>query len=178
MMADYPDSAKEIVIVGRSNAGKSSFINALFSHKIAYVGKTPGKTRILNFFDYNGEFTIVDVPGYGFAKLSDKQIVAFGEMMDEYFAKRDCLRLMVMIVDIRHKPTTDDLDMINFARYKHLKTIVVASKSDKISNNQKIRQLKLIADTLNVRNEDIVAFSSIKPDNITPVLNLIRTKIA
>lgn len=177
-MTDYPDSSKEVVIVGRSNAGKSSFINALFSHKIAYVGKTPGKTRILNFFDYNGEFTVVDVPGYGFARLSDRQIVAFGEMMDEYFDNRDCLKLMVMIVDIRHKPTADDQDMIEFARYNHLKTMVIASKADKISNNQKTKQLKLISETLNVKKEDVLAFSSVKPNNIETVLNMIQTKIA
>ena len=127
---DYPESLKEVVLVGRSNVGKSSFINAVFNQKAAYVGKTPGKTRLLNFFAVDDRYTLVDVPGYGFAKLSNNEIVAFGEMMEEYFSKRQALKLLVMITDIRHKPTGDDLDMIEFARYHHLNTLVIANKAD------------------------------------------------
>ena len=98
---DYPESAGEIVFAGRSNVGKSSLINALYG-KIAYVGKTPGKTRLLNFFNVDDSYTVCDVPGYGFANPSEKQLIEFGVMMENYFTNRHELRLCVLILDIRH----------------------------------------------------------------------------
>ena len=174
---DYPESSREIVIVGRSNVGKSSFINALYKQKVAYVGKTAGKTRLLNFFNINDEYTMLDVPGYSFAKVSNKMLMEFARMMDEYFASRECLKLMVQIVDIRHKPTHDDLDMMEFARENHIKVIVIANKADKLSRNKQINGAKLIAETLNVNKEDVIIFSSVKPTNRQEVLDRIKSAI-
>lgn len=174
---DYPPSEKEIVIVGRSNVGKSSFINALYKQKVAYVGKTAGKTRLLNFFNVNDEYTMLDVPGYSFAKVSAKMLMEFGRMMDEYFANRKCLKLMIQIVDIRHKPTHDDLDMIEFARENHIKVIVIANKADKLSHNKQINGAKLIAETMNVKKEDVIIFSSLQPKNRQVVLDRIKESI-
>ena len=169
---DYPESLKEVVLIGRSNVGKSSFINAVFNQKAAYVGKTPGKTRLLNFFAVDDRYTLVDVPGYGFAKLSNNEIVAFGEMMEEYFSKRQALKLLVMITDIRHKPTGDDLDMIEFARYHHLNTLVIANKADKLSNNQCLKQIKLIKEVLGVN--EVMAFSAIEKTDSAKIRDLIE----
>lgn len=162
---EYPNSNKEVVFVGRSNVGKSSLINALFG-KIAYVGKTPGKTRILNFFNVDDKYTICDVPGYGFANRSQKEIVQFGDMMETYFSNRKCLQLCVVIIDIRHKPTTDDIDMIEYLKEKKIKYRIVANKADKLSNNEKFNSMKIICETLKVDRQDILEVSCLKKNNI------------
>ena len=162
---EYPESSSEIVFVGRSNVGKSSLINALYG-KIAYVGKTPGKTRILNFFNVDNRYTVCDVPGYGFANRSEGEIVKFGEMMEDYFTNRRCLKLCVVIIDIRHKPTNDDLDMIEYLKEKNIKYKIVANKADKLSNNEKFNSMKIICESLNVNKEDIIQISCTKKTNI------------
>lgn len=162
---DYPDSKYEVVFVGKSNVGKSSLINALYG-KIAYVGKTPGKTRILNFFNVDDKYTACDVPGYGFANRSEKEIIKFGEMMEDYFENRKCLKLCVFIIDIRHKPTQDDLDMFEFIKNRKLKCIIVANKSDKLSNNERFNSLKTISETLEIDKNKIVCVSTLKKTNI------------
>lgn len=177
-LADYPESSKEVVIVGRSNVGKSSFINALYSHKIAYVGKTAGKTRLLNFFDVDNLYTMVDVPGYGFANRSQKELIEFGEMMDEYFNHREALKLVVMLVDSRHKPTKDDIDMIEYLRYHHKKVLVVANKSDKLSYSQSLKAKKVIGEILGINPDNIITVSSLKKTNIDKVKEAILNTLA
>ena len=126
----------EICMAGRSNVGKSSFINAITGrNKLAKVSSTPGKTRTLNFFNINDELRLVDVPGYGYAKVNDKIKESFGEMIDTYLKERDTLRALVLIVDYRHKPTHDDIEMYEYAKYYQIPVIVVATKEDKLKRN-------------------------------------------
>ena len=165
-------------LIGRPNVGKSSFINALYNQKIAYVGKTAGKTRMLNFFDVDGKYTMVDVPGYGYANRSNAELIAFGEMMDNYFSTRDALKLVVMIVDIRHKPTKDDIEMMEFLRHHHMNVMVVANKSDKLSYSKSLESKKLIAATLGIDANYIYPVSSLKKDKIDIVRNIIEDKMS
>ena len=132
----FPDTEKEVVFVGRSNVGKSSLINALYKQKLAYVGKTPGKTKLINFFDVDGLYTAVDVPGYGYAKRSKQEALQFAEMMDDYFGRKDKIRLVVMIVDARIGLTADDEDMKDYLQEHDLPYVLAANKIDKLSNNQ------------------------------------------
>lgn len=145
----------EIVLAGRSNVGKSSLINALCNRKkLAYVGNTPGKTRLLNFFLLNRKLVFVDVPGYGYANISKQQLLRFGEMMEDYFHERKQKKALLLIVDGRHKPTDDDVTMLEFARYFELPIIIAATKMDKVKASQRQKQLKLISETLALSEED------------------------
>lgn len=132
---DFPQTQREVVFVGRSNAGKSSLLNALYKNDLAYVGKTPGKTKLINFFNINDEYTAVDVPGYGFANRSQDEAIEFGDMMEEYFSRKN-VKLAVIIVDSRLGLTKDDLDMKEYLEEKKIKYIIAANKIDKLSNNQ------------------------------------------
>ena len=158
----FPISDKpEFIMVGRSNVGKSSLINCLLNRKyLAYVGSKPGKTRLLNFYDVDDKMILVDAPGYGFANRSQKELIAFGDMMEDYFASRNNLKCVIQIVDLRHKPTKDDIDMINFAREYKLKVLVVATKYDKVKSSERASNLKLIKETLNINDSSIIMFSS------------------
>lgn len=158
----FPDSAlPEFLLVGRSNVGKSSLINTLVNRKnLAYVGSKPGKTRLLNFYEVDHRLMMVDAPGYGFANRSKQELIAFSNMMDDYFSSRKQLRVMIQIVDLRHKPTRDDVDMIEFARSYNLKTIVVATKYDKVKNSERVKNVKQILQTLNISEKSLVLFSS------------------
>ena len=152
----WPDTTlPEIVLAGRSNVGKSSFINAMCGRKkLAYVGNTPGKTRLLNFFLLNRKLVFVDVPGYGYANISKQQLLRFGEMMEDYFHERKQKKALLLIVDGRHKPTDDDVTMLEFARYFELPIIIAATKMDKVKASQRQKQLKLISETLALSEED------------------------
>ena len=132
---DFPESDREVVFVGRSNAGKSSLLNALYKKDLAYVGKTPGKTRLINFFNIDDLYIAVDVPGYGYANRSQKEAIEFGKMMDDYFSRK-CVKLAVVIVDSRIGLTQDDVDMLDFLIANKIKYIIAANKIDKLSNNQ------------------------------------------
>lgn len=132
---DFPQTTREVVFVGRSNAGKSSLLNALYKKDLAYVGKTPGKTKLINFFNINDSYTAVDVPGYGFANRSQDEAIEFGNMMEEYFSRKN-VKLAVIIVDSRLGLTKDDIDMKEYLESKNIKYIIAANKIDKLSNNQ------------------------------------------
>ena len=135
-LKDFPETKREVVFVGRSNVGKSSLLNALYNQKIAYVGKTPGKTRLINFFDIDNEYTAVDVPGYGYARRSKEEAVEYAKMMDDYFSRKDRIKLVVMITDSRIGLTEDDLDMKEYLEDLNIEYVIVANKIDKLSNNQ------------------------------------------
>ncbi len=159
----WPESElPEIVLAGRSNVGKSSFINTMTNRKkLAYVGNTPGKTRLLNFFKLDDELLFVDVPGYGYANTSRTQLVKFGEMMEDYFGGRDQKRGLVLIVDSRHKPTEDDIMMMDYARYFEIPVIVIATKIDKLKRSQRIKNIQVIKETLMMGDQDaLIPFSS------------------
>lgn len=173
-LSSYPESSGEVVFVGKSNVGKSSLINALYG-KVAYVGKTPGKTRLLNFFNVDNKYTVCDVPGYGYANRSEKEIIAFGEMMEEYFSKREALKLCVMILDIRRTPNEDDLDMYNYLNKNNIPVLFVLNKCDKLSNNQRINQEKLIYKTLGIGSA--ICISTLKHVNIEHVALEIKSFI-
>ena len=161
----------EICIAGRSNVGKSSFINTITNHsKLAKVSGTPGKTRTLNFFNINDELRLVDVPGYGYAKVNDKIKESFGDMLDTYLRERDVLKGLVLIVDYRHKPTHDDKMMYDYAKHYHIPVIVVATKEDKLKRNDLKKNEKIIKDTLGFDKNDIfLRFSSLNKVGIDEV---------
>ena len=159
---EYPEADRpEIVVVGRSNVGKSSFINAFTNRKkLAYVGNTPGKTQLINFFMIDGAWYLVDVPGYGYAKLSKAQIAKLGRMMDEYFLKRKNLTCVVQLVDARHDPSKDDMEKVEFFKEMHIPIVVVATKIDKIPKTKRINHLKKISQKLQIPLAHIFAVSS------------------
>lgn len=158
----WPESdLPEIVLAGRSNVGKSSFINAMTNRKkLAYVGNTPGKTRLLNFFNLDNQLMFVDVPGYGYANISQKQLVQFGEMMEDYFSGRSQKKGLVMLVDARHRPSEDDLSMMEYARYYDIPVVVIATKIDKVKNSQRGKCLRAILEDLDLEKENLIPFSS------------------
>ena len=152
----------EICLAGRSNVGKSSFINTIFNRrKMAYVGKKPGKTQLLNFFTVDDCLSIVDVPGYGYANRSQQYILRFSKMMEEYFNYRENLKLLILLVDIRHKPTKDDITMIEFVKALNINYIVVANKYDKCKKSVIDKNIKLISDVLKIDKNNIFSFSCI-----------------
>lgn len=158
----------EICLAGRSNVGKSSLINTITNHsKLAKVSGTPGKTRTLNFFNINDELRLVDVPGYGYAKVNDKIKESFGDMIDTYLRQRDVLKGLVLIVDYRHKPTRDDIEMYEYAKYYEIPVIVVATKEDKLKRNDLKKNEKMIKQVLDFdENDQFVRFSSFNKTGI------------
>ena len=162
--SQYPEDMKsEFLLVGRSNVGKSSFINTILGRKnLARTSSHPGKTQTLNFYEVNKDFYLIDVPGYGYAEVSKKRREKFGKMIEEYLETRKQLKRVFMIVDFRHKPTEDDVLMYNFLKYYNLPVTIVATKADKIGASKKDKCKKQITDTLDlVVGDDLVIFSSV-----------------
>ena len=156
--SQYPAADKpEIAFAGRSNVGKSSLLNLLTGRKsLARVSGSPGKTRTINFYLINDEFRIVDLPGYGYARVSKSESRSWGEMMESYLEKRPNLVKVIQLVDIRHKPSAQDVQMYDYLKYYELDGVVVATKADKISNNEKQKNLKVIRETLGMSKDDII----------------------
>ena len=178
--SQYPTEGKpEFLLVGRSNVGKSSFINAILSRKnLAYTSARPGKTQTLNFYGVNGDFYLIDVPGYGYAAVDKKTQAKFGMMIEEYLEKRDELKRVFMLIDYRMKPTEDDLLMYNFLKYYNLPVTVVATKADKVPGSKKQKNLKVILDTLDlVVGDDLVVFSSVTKLGVKEVVKKIEDLI-
>ena len=172
-VSQYPDDKKsEFLILGRSNVGKSSFINTIINRKnLARTSSKPGKTQTLNFYLINKEFYFVDVPGYGYANTNKKQIEKFGIMIEEYLKQRQNLKHVFLLVDYRHKPTEDDILMYKFLKYYNLPVTIIATKADKIATTKREKHKKLIIDTLKLKEEDnIFLFSSETTLGKEPVL--------
>ena len=161
--SQYPEDNKpEFLLCGRSNVGKSSFINTIIERKdLARVSSNPGKTQTLNFYHVNESFYLVDVPGYGYATVSEEVRQKFGKMIEEYLEHRDNLERVFLLIDFRIKPTQDDLLMYNFLNYHNLPVTIIATKVDKVSKNDREKQVKMINEELNIKDGDnLVLFSS------------------
>lgn len=162
--SQYPaDNKPEFLLVGRSNVGKSSFINTITGRKsIARTSATPGKTQTINFYLVNDEFYLVDAPGYGFARLSKQQQKKFGLMMEDYLTERPNLKQVFMLVDFRHKPTNDDIMMYNFLKHYKIPVTIIATKSDKVGVTQHQKQRNTIFKDLDiVVGDDLIVFSNV-----------------
>lgn len=177
--SQYPEDKKsEFLLVGRSNVGKSSFINTLIERKnFARTSSKPGKTQTLNFYKVNDAFYLVDVPGYGYASVSRDTQKKFGLMIEEYLKSRENLKHVFMLIDYRHKPTEDDVLMYEFLKYYNLDITIVATKYDKVSKNGRIKQDKLIKDTLKFDDNEFITFSTVTKKGRTEVLSIIEEKI-
>ena len=152
-----PEDLPEIAFAGRSNVGKSSLLNLITGRKsLARVSGSPGKTRTINFYRCNDGFRIVDLPGYGFAKVSRSESEKWGAMIEGYLENRQTLLKVVQLVDIRHKPSAQDVQMYDYLRYYGLDGIVVATKADKVGANERAKALRLIRQTLGMDKEDIL----------------------
>ncbi|WP_100331754.1 ribosome biogenesis GTP-binding protein YihA/YsxC [Bacillus xiapuensis] len=159
----YPDDClPEFALAGRSNVGKSSFINKMISRKsMARISSKPGKTQTLNFYKIEEALYFVDVPGYGFAKVSKKEREAWGRMIETYLTTREQLKACVLIVDLRHPPTEDDVMMYSFLKHYGIPAVVVATKADKIPKGKWQKHLKAVKEKLEFEEtDDMAVFSS------------------
>lgn len=155
--SQYPaEGLTEIALAGRSNVGKSSLINAFLQRKnLARTSSQPGKTQTLNFYLVNDDFYLVDVPGYGYAKVSKQQRAEFGEMIQDYLETRADLRGLILLVDGRHEPTKDDIAMYEYAQYLDLPILVVATKMDKLKKSQYNKTLSNLQAKLDLKKDHV-----------------------
>lgn len=161
--AQYPNTnLPEIALAGRSNVGKSTFINKMTNRKnLARTSSKPGKTQTLNYYKIEEKFYFVDVPGYGYAKVSKTERAKWGEMLETYFTKRETLKAAVCVVDFRHPPTQDDIQMYNFLKYYNVPVLVLATKADKIPKSKWNKHEKIARETLDLDPSDkLIVFSS------------------
>lgn len=173
----YPDTnLSEIALSGRSNVGKSTFINSMIGRKnMARTSQQPGKTQTLNFYNIDQQLIFVDVPGYGYAKVSKSQREKFGKMIEEYITTRENLRLVIQLVDLRHNPTQDDILMYNYLKHFDIPTLVICTKEDKTPKGKVQKHLKNIKEKLDLEDEDnIISYSSIKNSRQQQIWNLLE----
>jgi GTP-binding protein len=176
----YPETeVPEIAFSGRSNVGKSSLINALVNRKkLARTSSEPGKTQTINFYNINDEFNFVDLPGYGYAKVSKSEKNKWGSMIETYLKERKQLREVILLVDIRHEPTINDIQMYEWIKSYNFTGYVIATKADKLSKSQQIKNLTTIKKTLKIKeNELIYPFSASSKYCIEEVWTLFETII-
>ena len=176
----YPETGlKEVALSGRSNVGKSSFINAICGRKgVARISSKPGKTITLNFYNADNKFVFVDVPGYGYAKQSKTEREKWGAMIEGYLTKRESLSCVVQLVDLRHPPTQDDIMMYDFLKYYDLPVIVVATKSDKVPRTKIQKHINVIKRDLEMESEDqIIPFSSVDKQKLPEIMTALENFI-
>lgn len=178
--AQYPDTGlTEVALSGRSNVGKSTFINSMIGRKnMARTSQQPGKTQTLNFYNIDEQLIFVDVPGYGYAKVSKVQREKFGKMIEEYITQRENLKLVIQLVDLRHQPTEDDVLLYNYLKHFDIPTLVICTKEDKIAKGKVQKHIKRIKDKLELESGDnIISYSSIKNSKQQEIWNFIETYI-
>lgn len=162
--SQYPiDKKEEFLLVGRSNVGKSSFINTIINRKnYARTSSAPGKTQTLNFYKINDKFYLVDAPGYGFAKIRNSLKKKFGLIMENYLKSRENLKMVFLLIDFRHKPTSDDIMMYDYLKYYNLPVTIICTKVDKVSKNNHAKNKNIIQKELNLKDDkNIILFSSV-----------------
>lgn len=172
----YPSGdLPEIVLAGRSNVGKSNFINSMVNrNNLAKTSSKPGKTRTINFYKINDKFRLVDLPGYGYAKVSKQEKDKWGRIIEEYLNSRENIKEIILLVDIRHEPTELDVIMYNWIKSYNYRGLVVATKADKISKGKFQKHIKIIRDKLGIENPElIIPYSSITKINKDKVWALI-----
>lgn len=165
----YPqDDIPEVALAGRSNVGKSSFINTLLNRKnLARTSGKPGKTQLLNFFNIDDKLRLVDVPGYGYARVSKKEREKWGRMIEEYLTSRENLKAVVSLVDFRHEPSADDVQMYEFLKYYEIPVILVATKADKIPRGKWNKHESMIKKKIDFDTSDsFIIFSSVTKEGL------------
>ena len=178
--SQYPtDEKPEYLLIGRSNVGKSSFINTLVNRKnYARTSGRPGKTQTINFYNVNDEFYLVDAPGYGYAGVSKTKRNKFGLMIEDYLVNRENLKQVFLLVDFRHRPTNDDILMYNYLKYYKIPVTIVATKVDKIGITLQQKQRNAILDDLElVVGDDFIMFSSVTKTGKEEVIKKIENTI-
>lgn len=177
----YPeDSVPEIALAGRSNVGKSSFINRMIERiGLARTSSQPGKTQTLNFYNINNEFRFVDVPGYGYARVSKSERIKWGSMIEHYILNRENIRLLLLLMDIRHEPTELDIAMKEFADEAEIPYAIVLTKLDKIKKNQLNKHLSIYKKSLNLPTVDaLFYFSSETGEGSEDIWDIIEDQLA
>ncbi|MBH9580927.1 YihA family ribosome biogenesis GTP-binding protein [Staphylococcus felis] len=172
----YPElDLPEVALSGRSNVGKSTFINTMIGRKnMARTSQQPGKTQTLNFYNIDNQLIFVDVPGYGYAKVSKKQREAFGKMIETYITTRQALKLVIQLVDLRHPPTEDDILMYDFLKHYDIPTLIIATKEDKVPKGKIQKHIKIIKETLELEPGDsIISYSSLNKEKAPLIWNAI-----
>lgn len=161
--SQYPiDQKTEFLLVGRSNVGKSSFINTIVGRKnFARTSATPGKTQTLNFYLVNNDFYLVDVPGYGYARVSKHLKNKFGMIIEDYLEERKNLKHVFMLVDFRHKPTEDDVLMYQFLKYYNIPLTIIATKADKVKKGLYDKNKKILLSTFDITDDNVILFSTV-----------------
>ena len=174
-----PAELPEIAIVGRSNVGKSSLINLLVNRKnLVRTSNTPGRTQLINFFSVNSDsFMLVDLPGYGFAKVPLEVKKQWGPMIGAYLSRRETLRGVVLILDVRRVPSQEDIQMLDLLRSHGIPPVLVVTKCDKVSKNERKRQLQIISGTLQVQQSDFLFFSALSREGVDEVWGAIEPLI-
>jgi len=178
--SQYPEEGKkEFLLVGRSNVGKSSFINALTGRKnYARTSSKPGKTQTLNFYLINNQFYLIDVPGYGYANTNKDKTKKLGLMIEEYLKKRTNLSQVFLLIDYRHKPSEDDILMYEFLKFYNKKVTVITTKYDKVNMSGRAKQDKIIKDALKLpENETFIHFSSVTKKGREEIFSIIKEHI-
>jgi len=176
--SQYPETGwPEIALAGRSIVGKSSLINALTNRKsLARTGSTPGKTRVINFYNINDSIMLVDLPGYGYAKVSKEERKAWGKLAETYLNTRKTLNIILLLVDIRHDPTDDDVLMLNYIRQTGRRFAVVATKSDKVSRSDHKKRIESIKTKLDLDpGSEVIPFSAVKRTGVEEVWSVIES---
>lgn len=172
------DGVPEFAFVGRSNVGKSSLINNLTNSKgLAKTSATPGKTKMINYFDINDKFRFVDLPGYGFAKVGKSHLDVWSGLIGEYLISSESLETIFLLLDIRHLPTQQDKQMVNFLIYNSLPFMIIVTKADKLAKSKVANSVKAIAKELNLREEAFLVSSSENSLGKEKILNYIETKL-